>query len=65
MRAIQSDSGGNVSSLESDSIDHCETESLRMNMCLLLDGYRDAAVRIRRFKSIVNSNNKKREITYR
>ena len=35
MRAIQGDSG-EISSLGSGSIDHCKTETLHMNTCLIL-----------------------------
>lgn len=36
MRAIQGYSGGSISSLGSDSIDHCEAETFHMNTCLIL-----------------------------
>jgi hypothetical protein len=62
MRAIQGDSGGNVSNLGSDSIDHSETEILRMNMRLILNGYRDRAVRIYKYKNIMNSKKKRKKL---
>jgi hypothetical protein len=59
---IQGDSGGKVTILGGDSIGHCE-KKVHMNMCLLLNGYRDRAVWIYKYKSIVNGD-KEREITY-
>jgi hypothetical protein len=39
-------------------------EKVNMNMCLILNGYRETAVRIYKYKSIVNDN-KEKETTYR
>jgi len=41
---IQGDSGGTVNTLEDDSIGHCQKKKVYMNMCLILNGYRDRAV---------------------
>jgi len=39
-------------------------KKVNMNMCLILNGYRDRTVRIYKYKSNVNGNNEK-ENTYR
>ena len=41
---IQCDSGGQVYNLGGDSVGHCERKKVYMNMCLVLNGYRDRAV---------------------
>ena len=40
---IQGDSGGKVSIVGGDNIGHCE-KNVHMNMCLIVNGYRDTAV---------------------
>ena len=40
---IQGDSGGKISIVGGDNIGHCE-KNVHMNMCLILNGYRDTAV---------------------
>ena len=40
---IQSDSGGKLIFLGGDSIGHC-VKKINVNMCLILNGYRDRAV---------------------
>jgi len=54
--------GGKVSILGGESIGPCE-EKVRMNMCLILNHYQDAAVWDYKQKSIVNGNIET-EITY-
>jgi hypothetical protein len=49
---IQGDPGGNIKYLGSDNIRHCEKENVRMSMCLILNGYRDRAVRFCRTNSV-------------
>ena len=41
---IQGDSGGKVYILGGDSIGHCEKKKVYLNMCLILNCYRDRAV---------------------
>jgi hypothetical protein len=59
---VHSDSGRKGSILGGDSIGHCE-KKVNMNMCLILNGYRDRAVGIYKYQSTVNGN-KEREIIY-
>ena len=40
----QGEAGGKVSILGGDRIGHCEKKKVNMNMCLILNGYRDGAV---------------------
>jgi hypothetical protein len=51
-----------VNILRGDSIGHFK-KKFRMNMCLLLNGYRDRALRMYKYKSTVKGDNE-REITY-
>jgi hypothetical protein len=48
---IQGDSGGKLNSLLGDSIGNCE-KKLNMDMCLILNGYRDIATKISRPYSV-------------
>ena len=41
---IQGDSGRKVNILGRNSIDHCEKKKVNMNMCVILNVYRDRAV---------------------
>jgi len=40
---IQGDSGRKVSIFGGDGIGHCEKKEVHMNLCLILNGYRDRA----------------------
>jgi hypothetical protein len=60
--AVEEVSAGNLNILGGYIIRHCE-EIVHMNMCLLLDSYRDRAAGIHQYVNTV-SGNKKREITY-
>jgi hypothetical protein len=44
--------------LEGNSIGHCE-KKIYINMCLILNDYRDRAVWINKYKIIVNGNKEK------
>jgi hypothetical protein len=44
---IQGDSGGKINTLGGDGIGHCE-KTVSINICLILNGYRDRAVCISR-----------------
>jgi hypothetical protein len=59
---IQGVSEGKVSNLRSDGIGHCK-KKVCMYMCVILNGYRDGAVLIYKYKIIVHGN-KKRKNTY-
>lgn len=61
MAIIQGDSGRKVSILEPDSITYCEKG--HVNTCLIMNGYREKAVWMFQYNSIVNCG-KEREITY-
>lgn len=50
--AIQGDMGGNFISLGGISIGHCEKKKVCVVMCLILNCYRDKAVRIFRSDSL-------------
>lgn len=52
---IQGDSGGKADVLEHDSIGHGE-KKVDMNNYRILNGYRDRAVRIYKYKNTVNRN---------
>ena len=54
---VESDSEGKV------IVSVIARKNVHMNTCLILNGYRDRAVWIYKYKSIVNDN-KEREITY-
>jgi hypothetical protein len=41
---IQGDSAGKINILRGDNIGHCEKKSLHMNMCLILNCFRDTSV---------------------
>jgi hypothetical protein len=43
MHTLQGDSGGHVNIVEGDIISHCK-KKVHTNMCLILNGYRHAAV---------------------
>jgi hypothetical protein len=43
INAIQGDVGGKVNILRGDNIGHCE-KNVNMNMCLILNRYRDRAL---------------------
>jgi hypothetical protein len=43
-RDMQSDPGGKIIVLGGDIIGHCEEEKVHMNLCLILNGYRDKAL---------------------
>jgi hypothetical protein len=58
---IQGDSGQKVNILEGDSIGHGGKKFIRT--CLIQNGYRDTAVWLYQYKTIVNGN-KEWEITY-
>jgi hypothetical protein len=60
--ATQGDSGEKVTIFGGGSIGHCERK-IRINMCLILIGYRDIAFWIYKYENIMNGN-KEREITY-
>jgi hypothetical protein len=51
-----------VSILESDIIRHCEIE-VRKNMCLILNGLRNRADWIYKYKGIVNGKNTENILT--
>jgi hypothetical protein len=59
---VQSDSEGNIIILLRESIGHCD-KKVYMNMCLILSGHRDKAVRIYKYKSIVNVIKKEKLFT--
>jgi hypothetical protein len=52
---IQSDPRGKINIFGGDSSGHFE-KKVHINMCLILNGYRDRAVSIYKYKSIVNGN---------
>jgi hypothetical protein len=52
---IQGDSGGKASILRGDTFGHCE-KKVRIITCQILSGYRDRAVIIYKYKSVVNGN---------
>jgi hypothetical protein len=58
--SIQGDSRDKGNTLGGDSICHCE-KKVHIKMCLILNGYRDRAVGMYKYNSIVSGN--KEEIT--
>jgi hypothetical protein len=44
MATIQDDLGGTINMLEGDTIGHYKKKKVHMNLCLILNGYRDRAV---------------------
>ena len=59
---LQGVSGGKVNVLEDHSTGHCYRK-FHTNICLILNGYRDRAVWVYKYKSILSCK-KEREITY-
>jgi hypothetical protein len=55
MVIIQGDSGGKVSILRGDCVGHCESK-VYVNMCPVINDYRDRAVQNYQYKSTVNGN---------